>query len=141
MKYSSSINIKLSFAFISNWYIVKGVLNVKLCEEEGAGSGTGDSAERESKGDVRDTALKRDVDLLIIPQATLGGKLKGKSIQYHGLVTKSHGEDLFAAFVEKVKGAIQGNVGAKGKVESGVYGARQILKMETNGPFTHVFDF
>jgi len=45
-------------------------------------------------------------------------------------------------FVEKIKKAVEKNEGELDeKVKSGVYGARQILSMETNGPFTHVFDF
>jgi len=68
------------------------VLNAKLCEPKDV---TGDGG----RGGGRDTAFKEKVDVLVIPQATLGGKLKGKSVQYHGLVDKTLGEELFTMFV------------------------------------------
>lgn len=33
--------------------------------------------------------------LMLIPQASLGGKMKGKVAQYHGLIEKSRGEELY----------------------------------------------
>jgi len=54
-------------------------------------------------------------------------------------VSKQLGEDLFKHFVEKVKDAVVES--GDGRVEHGIYGARQILSVETNGPFTHVLEF
>jgi len=107
--------------------IVKAVLNAKLSED-------GENLEAS-----RQSLLHHKLDVLIIPQATLGGKLKGKGVQYHGLGSKQLGEDLFKHFVEKVKDAVVES--GDGRVEHGIYGARQILSVETNGPFTHVLEF
>ena len=112
-----------NYAFLS--IIAKSVLNAKLCETEV-------DARRVS-------VLESGQDILIIPQATLGGKLKGKSPQYHGLISKSIGEQIFTEYVDHIKKAVESS-GKGGIVESGVYGARQILSMETNGPFTHIVD-
>lgn len=75
-------------------------------------------------------------------------------MQYHGLIEKAQGNQLFLQLVETFRNLLgQAQAQAvnnvkEGEPESdrcivnhGVYGARQILKMETNGPFTHVIDF
>ena len=74
-------------------------------------------------------------DVLIIPQATLGGKLKGKAVQYHSNVDKDIGMNLYRTFCDNVARL----VGVE-HVRLGIYGARQVLSTETNGPFTHVFE-
>ena len=74
-------------------------------------------------------------DLLIIPQATLGGKLKGKALQYHSNIEKDFGRKLYGAFCEKLATIMD-----EGRLQKGFYGARQVLSMETNGPFTHVLE-
>jgi len=71
-------------------------------------------------------------EVLVVPQATLGGKLKGKALQYHGNVNKDEGEALYAHFVATLSSRLA-------VVRSGSYGARQVLSLETNGPFTHTF--
>lgn len=109
---------------------MKSVLNVKLSEPNGDGEG---------ENPRRKSVLECNYDILVIPQATLGGKLKGNTTQYHGLVSKDLGSQLFDSFVSTVSSYNES--GWSGKVESGVYGARQILQMETNGPFTHIFEF
>jgi len=109
--------------------IVKAVLNAKLSED------------MESLETPRQSLLHHKLDVLIIPQATLGGRLKGKGVQYHGLVSKQLGEDLYKYFAEKVKDAVESVGDGHGRVGKGIYGARQILSVETNGPFTHVFEF
>jgi len=57
------------------------------------------------------------------------------------LVSKQLGEDLYKYFAEKVKDAVESVGDGHGRVGKGIYGARQILSVETNGPFTHVFEF
>lgn len=107
-------------------------MNVKLSEPNSA---SGDNnAKRKSVVDC-------NFDLLIIPQATLGGKLKGTAAQYHGLVSKDLGSDLYHSFVSAIREFKDPKKSWAGKVECGIYGARQILKMDTNGPFTHLFEF
>eukprot|EP01126_Amoeba_proteus_P051876 TRINITY_DN6227_c0_g2_i5.p1 TRINITY_DN6227_c0_g2~~TRINITY_DN6227_c0_g2_i5.p1 ORF type:complete len:132 (+),score=22.67 TRINITY_DN6227_c0_g2_i5:308-703(+) len=83
-------------------------------------------------------------DVLIVPQAPLFGKLKQKKAQYHGLIEKTRGENLYSQLVLEFKkqlDLINVNLAKNGKVEAGVYGNRQGLKMETPGPFTHQFEF
>lgn len=106
---------------------MKSILNAKLCEDPN----------NSDPQVTRESVLHHKLDILVIPQATLGGKLKGKALQYHGLVSKPVGEELFSEFVGKLKESLESG----GHVSSGVYGTRQILSMETNGPFTHIFEF
>jgi len=77
----------------------------------------------------------KDCDLLLVPQATLGAKLKGKMVQFHGNCEKSRGEELWALLIEKLR-QNDSNV----KVHHGTYGNRQVLRMDTEGPFSRVFD-
>jgi len=73
-------------------------------------------------------------NLLLVPQATLGGKLKGKSLQYHNNVKKEYGSELYEELVARCSLIKDCNV------QSGVYGNLQVLEMKTQGPHTHVFD-
>lgn len=77
-------------------------------------------------------------NILLIPQATLGGRLKGKAMQYHNNVDKVVGEALYHKLCQEVRMAVEKV--SSGNVHCGVYGARQILSMDTNGPFTHVIE-
>ena len=72
--------------------------------------------------------------ILVIPQATLGGKVKGKQLQYHGNIKKDLGLEMYKIFCNELKGS-------ELKVEFGTYGNRQVLSMVTEGPFSHVVDF
>ena len=94
---------------------------LRLCENE--------------EGSKRSNILESGGEVLVIPQATLGGKLKGKSLQYHTNIDKTEGEALYESFCSKLDAL----VGAE-KVKRGVYGARQVLATQTNGPYTHVFE-
>jgi hypothetical protein len=72
------------------------------------------------------------------------GKLKAKKPQYHNLIEKSKGLELYEAFIAEFKKQIAENnakIDRQGKVEHGVYGNRQGLKMDSPGPSTHIFDF
>lgn len=87
--------------------------------------------------------LEEKYDILLIPQATLGGTLKGDSVQYHGNTSKDLGKHLFSQLYRLLSEAYdlkQKIKDRKGVVLAGYYGARQILKLDTNGPYTHVFD-
>lgn len=109
-------------------------------------------------------------DLLVVPQACLSGKAKGKQVQYHGQLAKDEGARMYAAFVEllqsqaaalvagsggggkaKARGA-DGDDESKGgegevpavtvpRVLAGTYGNRQGLELKTDGPMTHFFEF
>ena len=122
------------------------VSKVKLCEEEE----TQDQAEVESKEkrtrSRRTSVLEKPGDILIVPQATLGGKLKagGKnsSIQYHGNVDKETGQRLYKTFCESLEALSRHHpkTSEKGcKVRAGIYGEKQVLSVDTDGPYTHIF--
>ncbi|KAM4666082.1 D-aminoacyl-tRNA deacylase 2 isoform 2-T2 [Amazona ochrocephala] len=83
-------------------------------------------------------------NVLIIPQATLGGKLKGKKMQYHANIEKEKGLELYSQFVtlcEKELSASTRCAEAGVRVKHGTYGNRQVLKLDTNGPYTHLIEF
>lgn len=103
--------------------LTKHIINIRLCED--------DSGRRVSICDIQG-------DILIIPQATLGGKLKGKAMQYHMNVDKTLGEALYHRLCQGVRTAIEAV--SSGNVKCGVYGARQILSTDTNGPYTHIVE-
>ncbi|NXV54138.1 DTD2 deacylase, partial [Uria aalge] len=109
--------------------IVNTLLNVKLSENE--------SGEYVS-------VLDLPGDVLIIPQATLGGKLKGKKMQYHANIEKEKGLELYSQFVTLCEKELAANakcVEAGVLVKHGTYGNRQVLKLDTNGPYTHLVEF
>ena len=78
--------------------------------------------------------------ILIVPQATLGGKLKGKRMQYHGNIEKAKGLLLYQQFVNDCQQILQ-KLDKDVTVKYGTYGNLQVLDVNTNGPYTHVMDF
>ncbi|XP_035560431.1 D-aminoacyl-tRNA deacylase 2-like [Canis lupus familiaris] len=83
-------------------------------------------------------------NVLIIPQATLGGRVKGRNMQYHSNSGKEEGLELYSQFVtlcEKELAANSKCAEAGVVVEHGTYGNRQVLKLDTNGPYTHLIEF
>ena len=118
---------------------------LRLCEPE-VEQGESGGATRGKRTSV----LERRGDVLVVPQFTLGAKLKGRnnSLQYHGNVDKADGERLFAAFCAALGALVEGDDpgevpersrGSRDgpRVVGGVYGARQRLAMDTDGPYTH----
>ena len=79
--------------------------------------------------------IESGCDVLVVPQATLGGKVKGKQLQYHGNINKSQGLEMYNLFCAEIREC------CKSTVETGTYGNRQVLRTETEGPFSHVLDF
>ncbi|KAM9289638.1 D-aminoacyl-tRNA deacylase 2 [Cariama cristata] len=109
--------------------IVNMLLNVKLSENE--------SGEYVS-------VLDLPGDVLIIPQATLGGKPKGRKMQYHANTEKEKGLELYSQFVTLCEKELTANakcVEAGVLIKHGTYGNRQVLKLDTNGPYTHLIEF
>ena len=108
------------------------VTSVRLCEV----------AEEEEGGSAKRRSVSESCGrLLVVPQATLGGKLKGRSLQYHGNVSREEGEALYRTFCRQLENRMGAAAESGGKkVLCCLYGARQVLAMDTNGPFTHVFD-
>lgn len=110
--------------------MIKALLEVKLsfCEER----------------NKRFSILDLPGDVLIVPQATLGGKMKGKVIQYHQNIDKGDGKELYQDLVSKINEVVEENkskVPNECTVKNGTYGNLQVLTMETNGPYTHIIDF
>lgn len=112
--------------------VVKSILNVRLSETTAR------------PGNV--SVLELPGDILIVPQATLGGKMKGRSVQYHSNISKDEGRIFYEKFITLCEETVQANSttsphSTPKTVKYGTYGNRQVLSVETNGPFTHVFDF
>ncbi|GCB78186.1 D-aminoacyl-tRNA deacylase 2 [Scyliorhinus torazame] len=109
--------------------MVNTLLNVKLCET--------------NEGNYV-SVLDLPANILIIPQATLGGKAKGRNMQYHYNIGKENGKALYAQFVALCEKEFALNcrcVEAGVVVRHGTYGNRQVLQMDTNGPYTHLIEF
>ena len=95
-------------------------------------------------GQKRVSILDLPGHVLIVPQATLGGKVKGKMMQYHSNIAKDEGLELYKELVSQCSRTLEANEKCKEarcKVECGTYGNIQVLSMDTNGPYTHYFDF
>ncbi|XP_052475766.1 D-aminoacyl-tRNA deacylase 2 [Carassius gibelio] len=108
--------------------MVNTLLNMKLCETE-SGKHT--------------SVLQLPGSVLIVPQASLGGKPKGKGMQYHGNIGKDEGLKLYSSFVSHCQSELltSRNADAVTEVRHGTYGNRQVLKLDTNGPYTHLMEF
>jgi D-tyrosyl-tRNA(Tyr) deacylase len=89
--------------------------------------------------------IKRDV--LVVPQATIAGKLKKNAPQYHDQVDKAVGAQLYQQFCDEFAkqlaalNAAHSDSALHGVLQHGTYGNRQALRMISSGPNTHVFDF
>lgn len=75
-------------------------------------------------------------DLLIIPQATLGGRLNGHRFQYHHNINKDTGLEFYDKLLFHLRELCSAN-----NIQSGTYGIRQIYSCETNGPAMHLIEF
>ncbi|XP_060684366.1 D-aminoacyl-tRNA deacylase 2 isoform X1 [Hemiscyllium ocellatum] len=109
--------------------MVSTLLNVKLCES--------------NEGNYV-SMLDLPANVIIIPQATLGGKLKGRNMQYHYNIGKEEGKELYEHFVAVCEKEFASNAKcteAGVVVRHGTYGIRQVLQMDTNGPYTHLIEF
>ncbi|XP_061674691.1 D-aminoacyl-tRNA deacylase 2 [Syngnathoides biaculeatus] len=103
--------------------MVSTLLNVRLCESSAGGTVS---------------LLDLPGSLLVVPQATLGGKAKGRVMQYHNNVAKEDGLRLYTRFVELCRQEV---TAAGAGVRHGTYGNRQVLHVKTNGPCTHLVEF
>ncbi|CAI9624696.1 unnamed protein product [Staurois parvus] len=110
-------------------FSVSSVLNVKLSET--------DSGKHVS-------VVELPGDILIVPQATLGGKSKGRCMQYHSNAGKELGMELYAQFISQCQKELESHpswVEAGAVLRHGTYGNRQVLQLNTNGPYTHLLEF
>ena len=62
-------------------------------------------------------------------------------MQYHSNIEKSLGRSLYETFVARLEEEVKKNKKSQEySVRWGTYGNRQVLSLETYGPFTHVID-
>ena len=118
--------LQYSVFFLSS---VKSVLGAKLSETE---------------DNKYVSILDLPGDILIIPQATLGGTLKGKLMQYHKNISKEEGLNLYTKFVRLCQDMMDNSEKCKENatvVRFGTYGNRQVFQTDTNGPYTHLIEF
>ena len=99
----------------------KAVLATKLTE----------AVEGERRADIGSSGG----EVLVVPQATLGGKLKKGIVQYHGNIGPEEGRELYRQFCQELVAVV-----GEARVKEGQFGARQVLSMVTRGPYSHTFD-
>ena len=85
------------------------------------------------------SALDANGDVLIVPQACLGGKVKGKSFQYHNLMGRDACKDMYQAFIDACAELLASSK-STGALRHGTYGNRQALNIDSDGPYTHIID-
>ncbi|XP_076819683.1 D-aminoacyl-tRNA deacylase 2-like [Clavelina lepadiformis] len=76
--------------------------------------------------------------IMVVPQGCLGGKLKGKRMQYHGNIDKLEGLKLYESLTLGCCNALPADEGVTCKY--GTYGNLQVLKVDTDGPYMHTID-
>lgn len=103
--------------------LAKEIATVRLCESENGSK----------------TIVDLPGDLLIIPQATLGGRLNSHRFQYHYNISKETGQEFYDKLVAKLREFCSQN--KDNVVHAGSYGIRQIYSSETNGPAMHIIEF
>ncbi|CAF1211012.1 unnamed protein product [Adineta steineri] len=103
--------------------IAKEIATVRLCESENG----------------LKTIVDLPGDLLIIPQATIGGRLNGHRFQYHHNINKDIGLEFYNKFILNLRELCSQN--KENVVHAGSYGIRQIYSCETNGPSMHIIEF
>eukprot|EP01068_Selenidium_serpulae_P007225 Selendium_serpulae@DN4645_c0_g1_i2.p4 len=85
-------------------------------------------------------AKAAELNVCVIPQASLGGKLKRSAMQFHALLPKADAKELYAKFVyELAKGAAE--LDKTVAVHSSAWGARQGLQISSSGPNTMCLEF
>ncbi|CAF0943940.1 unnamed protein product [Rotaria sp. Silwood1] len=103
--------------------LAKEIATVRLCESD----------------DGLKTIIDLPGDLLIIPQATLGGRLNGHRFQYHNNINRDIGLEFYNKFVLNLRELCNQN--KDNVVHAGSYGIKQIYSCETNGPAMHIIEF
>ncbi|XP_053553903.1 D-aminoacyl-tRNA deacylase 2 [Bombina bombina] len=138
--------------FEAEWVEIKRGMVIYVCFFKGADAAvipkmvncllTVKLSETDSGKHVPITDLPGDV--LIVPQATLGGKVKGRVTQYHSNASKELGMELYAEFIAQCQRELENHPkwAESGSVlRYGTYGNRQVLQLNTNGPYTHLLEF
>ncbi|KAJ3612996.1 hypothetical protein NHX12_019253 [Muraenolepis orangiensis] len=73
--------------------MVSSLLNQRLCEKPSGGLGS---------------VLEVGGSVLLVPQATLGGRAKGRVMQYHGNIAKEEGRRLYQCLVSLCRAQVEG---------------------------------
>jgi len=117
--------------------VARAVLNLPMVTMGDWGDGTKPASLIKLSASMPDA----EIGVMIIPQAGITCKLKGKYIQYRGQCKKNTGAELYSAFCEKI--AAEANKKCPNvQMVFGTFGNRQGLTLEAGcGPFTHVFEF
>ncbi|KAM9466665.1 uncharacterized protein Hap1MRO34_015705 [Clarias gariepinus] len=90
------------------------------------------------------SVMERPGSVMIIPQDTMTGVVKGSRVQHHNVIESWKGLYLYEQFVtqcEKVVAASTKCTKAGVVVRHGVYGNMQTLYLNSNAPLTHVLEF
>ena len=126
---------------------VKSLMTSRLATSSGWKA---DHSDAES---VSALASQGEVHVVIVPQATLAGRVKpgDKYLKYHRQIEKEKGFQLYLCFVNSILGffkkpsvsGMDGNSFSDGSlnVHWGTYGKRQGLEFVSTGPSTHYFEF
>ncbi|VDN95964.1 unnamed protein product [Rodentolepis nana] len=107
--------------------LVKAICTTQICEKDGKYV----------------SILDFPCDVILIPHFCLGGRLKGKSFQYHSIVSKEEAERYFKLINDSCSNFAASNshwVSSGHRIYAGAFGIRQNLTVHSNGPFTHVVE-
>nr|CDS27428.1 Probable D tyrosyl tRNATyr deacylase 2 [Hymenolepis microstoma] len=107
--------------------LVKIICTTKICEKDGKYV----------------SILDYPCDVILIPHFCLGGRLKGKSFQYHSIVSKDEAEHYFNLINDGCSKFAASNshwASSGHRIYAGTFGIRQNLTVHSNGPFTHVVE-
>jgi D-Tyr-tRNAtyr deacylase len=132
---------------------IKALLTTKVFALHNPTSPVAAAADGEPVARPKPVAVaESDCDVLVVPQATLAGRPKGKVVQYHAQVAKDEGAVLYKQLCDGLRAAVSGAApcdangrpaeGATGRVVlCGTYGNRQALQTDCHAPMTHLFEF
>ncbi|KAG9268129.1 uncharacterized protein LOC103035568 [Astyanax mexicanus] len=90
------------------------------------------------------SVLELPGNVLIVPQDTMTGVMKGTRVQHHSAVERWKGVHLYKRFVYLCEQEMAASVKcteAGVTVKHGVYGNMQTMYLNSNGPLTHVIEF
>ncbi|GAA6108641.1 D-aminoacyl-tRNA deacylase 2 isoform X1 [Tachysurus ichikawai] len=82
--------------------------------------------------------------VMIIPQDTMTGVVKGSSVQHHDAIESWKGLHFYEQFVTQCENELVASAKcteAEVVVRHGVYGSMQTLYLNSNAPLTHVLEF
>ncbi|KAG9336397.1 hypothetical protein JZ751_002744 [Albula glossodonta] len=109
--------------------MVKALLNVKVFEV-----GSGKQA----------SVLELPGSILVVPQDTLGGQARWRSMQYPNNIDSLKGLQLYGSFVTQLESHVISSskcAEAGVVVRCGVYGEQQALVLDSDGVSTHLIEF